>query len=87
MRKWIKIKVSRIFVFGCILMVLVLVKSFVEYTVLWSKSDISNIMFGIIIKGYEGLSVIAGIACFVICWLLISYSSLICKGIEEKSKK
>jgi hypothetical protein len=86
MRKWIKIKVSRIFVFGCILAGLVLVKLFMEYIVLWNISDISDITFGVIIKGYEGLSIIACIACFVICFLLFSYASLICKGIEKNKK-
>ena len=87
MRKWINIKVSRIFVFGCILGLFLLVKLSLEYTVLWRESGISNIMFGIIIKGYEGLSMIVAITCFMVSWLLVSYASLISNGIKERNKK
>lgn len=84
MRKIIRIKVSRIFVIGCILGLLLLAKLFLEYTALWKTS---NIVFGVIIKGYEGLSIIAGIACFVFCWLIVWYTSWVCKDRVEEEKK
>jgi len=84
MRKWITIKVSRLFIIECILGLLLLVKLFSEYIIL---SKTSNMVFGIIIKGYEGLSIIACIACFIFCWLLAWYASWVCKDSSQKEKE
>jgi len=64
---------------------LLLVKLFSEYMILWKTSDI---VFGVIIKGYEGLSIIASIACFVFCWLMVLYTSWVCRdSTEEETNK